>query len=366
MTVEVQTRSVVHIGNDIATEFSFVFRLLDEEFLEVYLRNNATEVETLLSDSVYSVVFNDDGGTVTYPLSGTPISDEYSLIIKRTVPYTQETEISNQGGFQPVVLENQLDLIVMQIQQLAEDVARAVKMKTGTDGFQVPSPVADLYLGWSDDATRLVNKAIASLGDVVVSDDDTLSSTDPLTVPQTNAVKQHLIANYQPLDADLTAIAAFSTTGFAVRTASNTWVQRSIAGTSGKITVTNGDGVSGNPTITVGADIAQLTVADQVITGGARVTSLSLGTITSGTVTPDPGDRPMQHYTNNGAHTLAPGSNTGSYLLDITNAASAGAITTSGWTKKVGDAFTTTNGHKFRCSCSVGDAGSLLVVQAMQ
>ena len=211
MTVEVQTRSVVHIGNDIATEFSFVFRLLDEEFLEVYLRNNATEVETLLSDSVYSVVFNDDGGTVTYPLSGTPISDEYSLIIKRTVPYTQETEISNQGGFQPVVLENQLDRIVMQIQQLAEDVARAVKMKTGTDGLQVPSPVADLYLGWSGDATRLVNKAIASLGDVVVSDDDTLSSTDPLTVSQTNSVKQHLITNYQPLDADLTAIAALVT-----------------------------------------------------------------------------------------------------------------------------------------------------------
>lgn len=170
----------------------------------------------------------------------------------------------------------------------------------------------------------------------------------------------------QAYSAELSAIAAFSTTGFAVRTADDTWAQRTITGTSGKITITDGNGVAGNPTITVGADIAQLTEADQVITGGARVTSLSLGTITTGTVTPDPGDRPLQHYTNNGAHTLAPGSNTGSYLLDITNAASAGAITTSGWTKKVGDAFTTTNGHKFRCSCSVGDAGSLLVVQAMQ
>lgn len=170
----------------------------------------------------------------------------------------------------------------------------------------------------------------------------------------------------QAYDADLTAIAAFSTTGFAVRTASNTWAQRSIAGTSGKITVTNGDGVSGNPTITVGADIAQLTVADQVITGGARVTSLSLGTITSGTVTPDPGDRPLQHYTNGGAHTLAPGSNTGYYLLDITNNGSAGAITTSGWTKVSGDSFTTTNGHKFRCSCSIGEAGSSLSILKMQ
>jgi hypothetical protein len=56
----------------------------------------------------------------------------------------------------------------------------------------------------------------------------------------------------------------------------------------------------------------------------------------------------------------------GSLFLDITNNGSAGTITTSGWTKVSGDSFTTTNGHKFRCSCSIGNAGSLLNVQAMQ
>jgi hypothetical protein len=113
------------------------------------------------------------------------------------------------------------------------------------------------------------------------------------------------------------------------------------------------------------ADTAKLDVEDQTVTGGARVTSKSLGTITTGTVTPDPGDRPLQHYTNDGAHTLAPGSNTGSYILDITNGASAGAITVSGWTKVEG-AFTTTNAHKFRCSGTVGNAGSLLQIVALQ
>ncbi len=107
--------------------------------------------------------------------------------------------------------------------------------------------------------------------------------------------------------------------------------------------------------------------ADQTIAGGgARVTSFSLGTPTAAsTVTLDPGDGPMQHLTNNAAFTLAPGSNGGSILLDITNGASAGAITTSGFTKVVG-AFTTTNGHKFRCHVSVGNAGSLLSIQALQ
>lgn len=113
-------------------------------------------------------------------------------------------------------------------------------------------------------------------------------------------------------------------------------------------------------------EAARLGVEDQALTGGVIVTSKSLGTISSGTVTPDPGDRPQQHYTNNGAHTLAPSSNAGSILLDITNDASAGAITTSGFTKVAGDPFTTTNGHKFRCHISIGSAGSLLQVQALQ
>jgi hypothetical protein len=110
----------------------------------------------------------------------------------------------------------------------------------------------------------------------------------------------------------------------------------------------------------------RLDVEDQVLTGGVIVTSKDLGTASSGTVTPDPGDRSIQHYTNGGAHTLAPSSNVGTTILVITNNASAGAITTSGFTKVVGDAFTTTNGHKFVCNIIISAAGSLLQVQAMQ
>lgn len=111
----------------------------------------------------------------------------------------------------------------------------------------------------------------------------------------------------------------------------------------------------------------QLDAEDQPVTGGARVTSKDLGTITTGTVTPDPGDRPIQRYINNGAHTLAPASSPalGTYILDITNAASAGAITTSGWTKVIG-LFGTTNGYKYRCFASISEAGSLLMIQPMQ
>lgn len=107
-----------------------------------------------------------------------------------------------------------------------------------------------------------------------------------------------------------------------------------------------------------------LTTADQPVTGGALITSLDLGTKSTGTLTPDPGARPIQRYINGGAHTLAPGSSYGHYILDITNNGSAGAVTTSGWTKVVG-AFDTTNAHKFRCFCSVSELGSLLSIQNM-
>jgi len=112
--------------------------------------------------------------------------------------------------------------------------------------------------------------------------------------------------------------------------------------------------------------VAKLDVEDQTLTGGVIVTSKSLGTISSGTVTPDPGDRPEHHYTNGGAHTLAPSSNKGYTVVEIVNNGSAGAITVSGFSVVKGDSFTTTNGHKFLCAIFVTQNYSWLVVTAGQ
>jgi hypothetical protein len=60
----------------------------------------------------------------------------------------------------------------------------------------------------------------------------------------------------QPADADLSAIAALSSTGFAVRTGSDTWATRSLAAGSG-IGITNTSGAGGNPSISVTAAAAQ-------------------------------------------------------------------------------------------------------------
>ena len=99
------------------------------------------------------------------------------------------------------------------------------------------------------------------------------------------------------------------------------------------------------------------------------------GTITTGTYTPTTAaGSQYKKIIGGGAFTLAPpaaANDTATTLsLFIVNNASAGAITTSGFTKVAGDSFTTTDGNKFSCRIEVNDIGgtdySTLVVLAMQ
>lgn len=65
----------------------------------------------------------------------------------------------------------------------------------------------------------------------------------------TSAIQTQL-NNKQTLDADLTALAALTSTGFAVRTATDTWAQRTIT-VGSSLSISNGNGVSGNPSLSL-------------------------------------------------------------------------------------------------------------------
>ena len=79
-----------------------------------------------------------------------------------------------------------------------------------------------------------------------------------------------------------------------------------------------------------------------------ELTVENLGTVSSGTQTPNPSGGAMKRLTNNGAFTLAATSQTGFYTLKVTNGASAGAITFSGFTTVTnGDTYATTNGKTY-------------------
>lgn len=83
----------------------------------------------------------------------------------------------------------------------------------------------------------------------------------------------------------------------------------------------------------------------QNLTGGFTATSYSAGSKTTGTFTPDPANGNIQHYTNGGAHTLAPPTNPCTMILECTNA-SAGALTTSGFSIVDGDTYSNAGTRK--------------------
>lgn len=68
------------------------------------------------------------------------------------------------------------------------------------------------------------------------------------------------------VDAKLSAFSAHDTTGILTQTATDTFASRTITGTTNLISVTDGDGVLGNPTITVGSSVLRTDTA-QTISG---------------------------------------------------------------------------------------------------
>lgn len=89
---------------------------------------------------------------------------------------------------------------------------------------------------------------------------------------------------------------------------------------------------------------------DDNLTAGYTATPTADGTKTSGTYTPTPVGGNFKTAVNGGAFTLAAPTATGSYtlIIQVTNNASAGAVTFSGFNKTVGDSLlTTTDGDDF-------------------
>ena len=102
------------------------------------------------------------------------------------------------------------------------------------------------------------------------------------------------------------------------------------------------------------------------LTKGYAATPYDAGTKASGTYTPNEANGNLQYAVNGGAHTLAPPTNNTTIIIQYTNNASAGAITTSGFTAVDGDTITTTDGHDFLFFVTKLNGFSYLSVKALQ
>lgn len=147
--------------------------------------------------------------------------------------------------------------------------------------------------------------------------------------------------------------------------------------TTGTFTLANGKTLTANNSLTfAGTDSTTQTFPSSsasiigsnvstTLTVGYDATPYNAGTKSSGTFTPDKTNGNFQYAVNGGAHTLAPPSTNCTMIIQYTNNGSAGAITTSGFTK-VSGSFTTVNGDDFFAYITVNNGFSFLSIQALQ
>ena len=121
----------------------------------------------------------------------------------------------------------------------------------GTGATTAANARTNLELGTmatqASNSVSITGGSIAGITDLAIADGGTGAST--VAQARTN-LGLVLGSDVQPFSNNLTALAAISTHGFFVKDSAGTAITRSIAGST-SITVTNGDGVSGNPTITL-------------------------------------------------------------------------------------------------------------------
>lgn len=155
MTIPATTRvSPIYNGNASATVFAFGYKTYAKQELQVTVSDGITQ-QTLILDSDYSVALNADqvtspGGSITYPLSGSPLAVGLTLVIVSAVPNSQDLSLPTGGAFNAASVELGLDRLQVQIQQIQDLAGRAIVVPEYGSPVTLPSALtrAGFLLGF--------------------------------------------------------------------------------------------------------------------------------------------------------------------------------------------------------------------------
>ena len=238
MTISSQTRKAgPYSGTGSTGPFSFSFKVFEASDLLVVKVNNSTNVETtLVLTTDYTVSLNADqnanpGGTITLVSA---LAVGYNMVIGSQVPYLQETDLTNQGGFYPEVITDALDKLTIESQQLKEAVDRAAKLPITSQADADKLSYDIERIAESADNLDTVANNIASVNTTAGS--ITNVNTTAGSIANVNTVGTN-IAAVNNVSTNMTKVSTVSTNIASVNTVSGIAANvTTVAGISGNVT----------------------------------------------------------------------------------------------------------------------------------
>ena len=294
MTISSTTVKNSYSGNGSTTAFAYTFKIFANTDLQVIIRSSTgTEtVKTLTTHYTVSGVGDASGGNVTFTSGNIPASGE-TVVIRRAVPQTQAIDYIANDPFPAESHEEGLDRATMTLQQVQEELDRAIKLSrtntmTSTEFTNSATDRAGKVLGF-DSAGELnvtaeigSNKGDWSAGTAYVVRDivkdtstnnifmintaHTSSGSQPLTT-NANSAKYDLLvdaasATTSATNAAASATAAASSATTAASSASTATTQASNASTSASNAATSATSAETAKTAAQAAQAAAETAAD--------------------------------------------------------------------------------------------------------
>lgn len=211
--------------------------------------------------------------------------------------YGDAAASSGAGAWIPVATGGNADALQQEVDRIEAAMGGAVQADGTFDASAFDSIFSSLGgtpTSFTDAINKLaqyadLNNTLSELDDVTLG---TLNDNDLLQYNATTSVWENKVigsdSGVQAYDAGLDALAAKSSTGVLVQTGADTYASRTITGPAAGLTITDGDGVAGNPTIALANDLAALeglTTTGQIVrTGDGTAVTRTLEGVAGNTV----------------------------------------------------------------------------------
>lgn len=194
MTIPVQTPRTTTPGNGSATVFNYSFKILEAgQLAALVVDPDGTPHDPVVITNVTGVG-NNAGGTFTYN-PGTPLPDQATITAYLAIPIDQDEQITNQGNLYLSVIQSVLDTIVLQLQMVADQVARTPKLLANTNIGSVTMALEAGGVLYVDPLDHTQIKSTGNYGQLIGDLEDVLAIQDDIVGVNAISAEVVIVAN---------------------------------------------------------------------------------------------------------------------------------------------------------------------------